>query len=233
MQESSIGPGSVFDRLADARLGIVAQSTADRVANVLRTEIAEGRLRSGMQLPEQQLGGALAVSRNTVREALTQLIGERILVRENHRGVFVATPDAESVRDIYRVRCILEPAVLREIRPAPALVRPLRAAVTEGQQAAAANDGDAVGSANQHFHRALVALAGSPRLDHQMALLLAEMRLAFHQVAGSHTYHLPYIADNDAVCVLIEHGDAEAAAQRLHDYLDRACTDLLAAISHP
>lgn len=184
-----------------------------------------------MQLPEQQVCSALAVSRNTVREALTQLVGERILVRENHRGVFVSTPDVQAVRDIYRVRRILEPAVLREVRPGPAAALPLRAAVTEGEQAAAANDGDAVGSANQHFHRALVALAGSPRLDHQMALLLAEMRLAFHQVGRSHEFHLPYLSDNAAVCVLIEQDDPDRAAQQLGDYLDRACAALLTAIS--
>ncbi len=224
------GDTDPFVALMQARRDVAVLSTADRVANVLREQIAEGQLRSGMQLPEQQICAALAVSRNTVREALTQLITERVLVREAHRGVFVATPDASTVQDIYRVRRILEPGVLRQVDVALGDVAPLRAAVVEGQVAAAVGDGDGVGSANQHFHRELVALAGSPRLDHQMSLLLAEMRLVFHQVGPSQEFHLPYLADNDAVCAYLEAGDPSGAADRLGDYLDRACTALLAAI---
>lgn len=230
MVEESVGQAGPFDALLQARADIAVQSTADRVANVLRDEIAEGRLRSGMQLPEHQICTALAVSRNTVREALTQLLGERVLVRAAHRGVFVATPDVETVRDIYRARRILEPAVLRQVDVATLETAPLRAAVAEGERAAAEHDGDGVGSANQHFHRGLVALAGSERLDHQMALLLAEMRLAFHQVGPSQEFHLPYLTDNDTVCAYLEAGDPCAAADRLTEYLDRACAALLSAI---
>jgi hypothetical protein len=42
----------------------------------------------------------------------------------------------------------------------------------------------------------LVALAGSPRLDQQMALLLAEMRLVFHRMPGVREFHEPYLAHN-------------------------------------
>ncbi|MEO8851942.1 MAG: GntR family transcriptional regulator [Allobranchiibius sp.] len=230
MATTPAGDADPFAGLIQARADVAVLSTADRVANVLREQIAEGHLRSGMQLPEQQICTALAVSRNTVREALAQLIGERVLVREAHRGVFVATPDASTVRDIYRVRRILEPGVLRQVDVARVDVTPLRAAVMEGQAAVARSDGNGVGSANQHFHRELVALAGSPRLDHQMALLLAEMRLVFHQVGPSQEFHLPYLAENDAVCSYLEAGDSTAAVDRLGDYLDRAGAALLAAI---
>lgn len=220
-----------LDGLAAARARVAASSTADRVADVLRGEVAEGRLRSGARLPEQQLTAALGVSRNTVREALSQLVGERVLVREAHRGVFVATPDVATVRDVYRARRVLEPGALRLAEPGPGVAEELRAAVTEGERAAAAGDGDGVGTANQHFHRAVVALAGSPRLDQQMALLLAEMRLVFHQVGRAHQFHRPYLDGNDAVCRRLEAGDAAGAAALLEEYLDGARDDLLAALS--
>lgn len=225
-------PGVVtdpLDRLRSARPQVATVSTADLVADVLRGEIAEGWLRSGTRLREQQLCTALAVSRNTVREALSQLVSERVLIREAHRGVCVASPDADTVRDVYRARRVLEPAVLRQVHAGPTVADDLRAAVTEGHRAAAAGDGDGVGSANQHFHRAVVALAGSPRLDHQMALLLAEMRLVFHRVGRPQEFHLPYLADNEAVCAMLEAGDPLAASELLGDYLDRAAGALLSA----
>ncbi len=56
----------------------------------------------------------------------------------------------------------------------------VRAAVEEGK-AAAADDEEALGTASQHFHGAVVALAESRRLDTIMSQVLAEMRLFFHK----------------------------------------------------
>ena len=65
--------------------------------------------------------------------------------------------------------------------PSIALVR---AAVEEGKSAAPAGDNERLGSANQHFHGARVAMADSERLNAIMSQVLAEMRLFFHKAAG-------------------------------------------------
>ena len=205
-------------------------TTAERVADAVREEVVEGRLRPGARLPEQSLCTALGVSRNTVREALSQLVSERILVREANRGVFVARPDRDAVRDVYRARRLIEPAAVRHGEAFdPARVAAVRAAVDEGVAAAAVAGWTGVASANQHFHRALVALAGSPRLDQQMALLLAEMRLVFHRVVAVREFHEPYLARNGAICDLLEAGERDAAADAVTAYLAAAEAQLLAA----
>lgn len=216
--------------LGRARALVARSTTAERVADAVREEVVEGRLRPGERLPEQDVCTALAVSRNTVREALSQLVAERVLVREANRGVFVARPDRDAVRDVYRARRIIEPAAVRHGETGtPDAVAAVRAAVQEGQTAAAAGDWNAVGSANQHFHRALVGLAGSPRLDQQMGLLLAEMRLVFHRMSDVREFFEPYLARNDAVCALLEAGERAAAADAVAEYLDAALAQLLTA----
>ena len=82
------------------------------VASVLRTKIAEGQLRPGTKLSEQALAQALGVSRNTLREAFTVLGNELIITRIPNRGVFVASPGVDDVREIYAVRRMIEPAAL-------------------------------------------------------------------------------------------------------------------------
>ena len=200
-----------------ARHRVAHTSTTERVADAVREEIVEGRLRPGSRLPEQRLCTALGVSRNTVREAMIQLLAERVLVREPHRGVFVAQPDREAVRDVYRARRVIEPGAVRSADPARVVT--VRSAVDEGQNAAADGRWDDLASANQHFHRALVALAGSPRLDQQMALLLAEMRLVFHRMPGVREFHEPYLERNACICALLEAGEREAAAEAVAEYL--------------
>ena len=216
--------------LSRARATVLRTSTAERVADAVREEVVEGRLRPGGQLPEQALCAALKVSRNTVREALSQLVTERVLVREPNRGVFVAEPDAAAVRDVYRVRGLVETAAVRDGEAwSAAAVAQIRAAVDEGRIAAATGDWDGVASANQHFHRALVALGGSPRLDQQMKLLLAEMRLVFHRMGEVRVFHEPHLERNDAICALLESGERAAAADAVRDYLTAAETQILEA----
>lgn len=206
--------------------------SADRAAQALRAQVAEGVLTCGTRLPEERLSASLGVSRNTLREALSQLVAERILVRSPHRGVVVATPGADDVHDVYRVRLLVEPGVCRDTAThTPAGLGAVRAAVEEGRTAAAAEDWPAVASANQHFHRALVALAGSPRLDAQMELLLAEMRLFFQRMGEAAPFHRPYLDENAAIAGLLGRGRGEEAAARLTTYLRAAERQLVEAFT--
>jgi DNA-binding GntR family transcriptional regulator len=206
--------------------------SADRAARALREQVAEGALSCGTRLPEERLSASLGVSRNTLREALSQLVAERILVRAPHRGVVVATPGADDVRDVYRVRLLVEPGVCRDTAThSPDGLAAVRAAVEEGRAAAAAEDWPTVASANQHFHRGLVALADSPRLDAQMELLLAEMRLFFQRMGEPAPFHRPYLDENAAIAALLEQGRGDEAAVRLTTYLRAAEGQLVEAFT--
>lgn len=197
-------------------------SAAERVVEVLRTRLSEGRIAPGSRMSEEALSVALSVSRNTLREAFRLLVRERLLVHEFNRGVFVRRLTVDDVHSLYRLRRILEVSALREgSRSRPAVQR-LRAAVDEGQSAAARRDWQAVGTANQHFHRAVAGMLVDPRIDELMSQLVAELRLAFHVMQPLKDFHEPYLKDNQRVCELVEGGDGEAAAEVLLAYLTRA-----------
>ena len=225
------GSVDATDAVVDSLVRVRRQETSrtEWVADAVREEVVEGRLRPGSRLPEQRICTALGVSRNTVREAMRQLVAERVLVREPHRGVFVARPDRAAIRDVYRARRIIEPGAVRDGEAVDATrLAAVRHAVEEGRAAAAEDRWDDLASANQHFHRALVALAGSPRLDQQMALLLAEMRLVFHGMPGVREFHEPYLGSNARICELLEAGKRIPAADAVVEYLREAEEHLLA-----
>lgn len=214
--------------LGDARVRVAPIPTASRVSDAIREQISEGLFAPGSKLPEEAIGEVLGVSRNTVREAFVELTGDRLLVREPNRGVFVAMPDAAVVVDIYRARRILEVGAVRG-GGSKELVAVARAAVDEGMAARSRGDAAAVGTANQHFHRALVGLAGSTRLDRLMRQMLAEMRLVFHTSNLAQQFHQGYLDDNDKLCGLLEAGDFAAAATALGSYLERSEAEVLKA----
>ena len=87
-------------------------STAEHAAAMLRSQIAQGRLRPGTRLREEQVSAAFAISRNTVREAFRLLSHERLVDHTLHRGVHVRTVSPDDVRSMY-----LHPPPGRAARP--------------------------------------------------------------------------------------------------------------------
>ncbi|HET9380701.1 MAG TPA: GntR family transcriptional regulator [Streptomyces sp.] len=205
--------------LAGDRALLGRTSTAERVSDILRTRIAEGFFPPGTRLSEDGIGGALGVSRNTLREAFRLLTHERLLVHELNRGVFVRVLTVEDVEDIYRTRALVECAVVRGLGAPPYGLDGLAEAVVSGRRAARERDWKAVGTANIHFHRELVALAGSERTDELMRSVFAELRLAFHVVDDPRALHEPYIARNDALLGALRAGDRDRAEHLLAGYL--------------
>lgn len=222
--------GSQFADLGMDRHLLNRSSTAERVASILRDRIAEGLLEPGTRLSEEAIGEALGVSRNTLREAFRLLTHERLLVHELNRGVFVRTLTKEDVVALYRVRRVIECAAVREPTRAPeeALAR-IRQAVDDGEAAARDDRWPDVGTANIHFHQAIVSLAGSSRLDEFMNQILAELRLIFYVMKDPRRFHEPYLTRNRELSTAIESGEFVAAEALLSRYLADAERQLVRA----
>jgi DNA-binding GntR family transcriptional regulator len=221
-----------LEGLSARREAMGRSSTAARVADALREDVIEGRLLPGTRLSEEDIGAALGISRNTLREAFRLLTHERLLVHEFNRGVFVRRLTTDDVRDLYRMRRTLEAAALRQAPDAPRQrVDAVREAVEDGEHAAAVGDWTGVGSANMHFHQALAGLVDSPRLDETMRQLLAELRLVFHVMADPQGFHQPYLRGNREIYELLVADRVDAAEQALAGYFDLAEKQLLDAMA--
>ncbi|MFF7182594.1 FCD domain-containing protein [Streptomyces sp. NPDC008121] len=215
--------------LAHDRALLSRTSTAERVADILRTRIAEGFFPPGTRLSEDGIGGALGVSRNTLREAFRLLTHERLLVHRLNRGVFVRVLSVADVTDIYRTRRLVECAVVAGLGEPPYALDGLAGAVEEGRRAARAGEWAAVSTANIHFHRELVALAGSARTDELMRSVLAELRLAFHIVDDAQGLHEPYLVRNQEILDALRAGERPTAERLLARYLDDSRARLVEA----
>jgi DNA-binding GntR family transcriptional regulator len=200
------------------------------VAGVLRARISAGQLPPGTKLSEQKLSEALGVSRNTLREAFTVLAGESVVQRIPNRGVFVAAPGADDVREIYRVRRLIEPAAVLWGEAAGEAIMGLDAIIDKARKAREAGSVPGMADANQELHKALVGLAGSASLDELMEKVLAEMRLVFHAMATTPDFHSHYVERNAALVAQIRAGQREEAATELRRYLDAAEHELLVHI---
>lgn len=210
-------------------------STAERVADILRDRITEGYFPPGARLSEESIGGALGVSRNTLREAFRLLTHERLLVHELNRGVFVRIVTVEDLDDIYRVRTLVECAAVRSLGEGPyddrttAAIATIEAAVQAGEAASRDRAWQDLSTANIRFHQGIVGLAGSPRTDELMRGVLAELRLVFHVMADPRRFHAPYLTRNRQIVEALQAGDAAEAERLLLSYLEDSRSQLSGA----
>lgn len=205
-------------------------STARTVGEQLSEWITEGRLPPGAKVSDSAVAADLEVSRNTVREAFRLLAHDGLLVHEFNRGVFVPLVTSADVRDVYRLRRVIEPGVVRSLTPQDVhRLGPLERAVVEARTASLRRDWPRVGTANMHFHRSLVSLAGSPRLDVMMRRLTAELRLLFSVVDNPRFLFQPFVSRNKTLLTLMTKGRFEEGADFLEAYLSDSEGSILAA----
>lgn len=205
------------------------QNLADRVTEELRSKLIAGDWEPGQRLSEAALSESLAISRNTLREAFRLLTKEGLLVHEPNKGVSVAAPSMASIMDIYRVRRMIECQALAQAYPMHPARSAMRTAVEDALRGREERDWPAVGSANMAFHKAVVALADSERLDTMFTHLLAELRLAFGLLRDPEFLHAPYVDMNSKLLALFEAGKLTEASNSLHDYLVHSERIILAA----
>ena len=94
-----------------------AQTTAERIADIIRAAILHGDLDDGESLRQDELAQQLNVSKIPVREALVQLQAEGLVVLTPNKGAAVATLTAVQMREIYTIRIALETLALRQALP--------------------------------------------------------------------------------------------------------------------
>ncbi len=97
----------------DTRLS--RSTTAVRVATVLRDRILGGYYQEGQFLRQEQVAKELGVSRIPVREAITQLVAEGLLLWEKYRGAVVPKLSLSEIEEIYEMREMIEPYLLKSV----------------------------------------------------------------------------------------------------------------------
>lgn len=98
--------------LVGGRRNLTAQSFA---LDALRSSITQGTLTPGTRLVLSELAARLGVSVTPVREAIRDLAAEGLVVILPNRSAFVREIDIDEAREIYELRCALEPIMVKRM----------------------------------------------------------------------------------------------------------------------
>jgi DNA-binding GntR family transcriptional regulator len=87
---------------------IAYRTIAEQIAGSIREAIAQGRIPPAARLYEVSLAREMGTSRAPVREALSQLEREGLVIKEPNRGARVVELTEETVREVASLRGLLE-----------------------------------------------------------------------------------------------------------------------------
>ncbi|MEU8354756.1 GntR family transcriptional regulator [Nonomuraea sp. NPDC048882] len=194
----------------------------------LRRAITTGRLRPGAPIRQDALAEEFQVSRVPLREALKTLQGEGLVTYEAHRGYFVETLSLDDLREVYRIRQLLEEEAVRRAvaRLTEADLGRLAAAQDEVERAAAADDVLAMATANRVFHMTLFDCAGMPRLARMIRTLwdtTDAYRSMYYGDAGNRER---VVKEHRATLDALRRGSADEAVTTLNVHRDHAVAEL-------
>jgi GntR family transcriptional repressor for pyruvate dehydrogenase complex len=207
-----------------------------QATETIRRFILTEDLKPDEQLPsERELSESLSVSRNIVREALSVLVAEGLIVKQPGRGIFVTDFDRAKVAPQIAVSFDYNgrsPAALSEARAAVELgaisLIARRISDAEIQQLAAINRSleenlrlhRSTIKDDIEFHTLLLQSTHNPVLIELIPLLVEYFRLAV-LYKPSAIFHNPerVIAEHDKIVAALQARDAVAARQALIDHL--------------
>jgi DNA-binding GntR family transcriptional regulator len=92
---------------------IPRQSLTSAVADKLRDQIIRGEIPEGAQLRQDAIATQYQVSRIPVREALRQLDAEGLISIVPNRGAIVPALSPADIEELFSIRALLEPEVLK------------------------------------------------------------------------------------------------------------------------
>jgi len=92
---------------------IQRQSLTSAVADRLREQIIRGEIPEGAQIRQDAIATQFHVSRIPVREALRQLDAEGLIAIVPNRGAIVPALSPDDIEELFSIRALLEPEVLK------------------------------------------------------------------------------------------------------------------------
>lgn len=196
-------------------------SLADQIRVELRADIIGGRLLPGMPLVESELVNTYNASRNTIREALHGLGQEGLTHYVRYKGVVVRRLSSDEVKDLFRVRRILELQAIASARPlSECQADRMLDAIEAAQLARDREDWRAVGTHGLRFHQQVVGLLDSSLFDEFFTNVVAQLRLVFCAAPDEALFQAPWLVRDRQIHQWLVEGDKARAGEAMEAYLD-------------
>ncbi|GAA3758967.1 GntR family transcriptional regulator [Streptomyces tremellae] len=203
-------------------LGPAHAPTKSEVAyQALLRAIRTGELAPGQRVVLATLAEQLQMSQTPVRDALSLLAEQGLVVRRPNHTTVIGGQPAERSSEVSMLRSILEPeaAMLAAMRKDPGDVAGMAAACDAMDRALADGGPSATGDLNSRFHLAVARASGSPLLADFVGRVWRQMPLEGLTASGQ---LVRAAREHRAVLDAVEAGDRDAARALMAEHVGHA-----------
>lgn len=207
----------------------ILPTTSSAVIQLLRQSLDRGRWSPGEPLRQEEIAAELGVSRVPVREAFFQLQAEGLVQVVPNKGVYVRTLSPENLRELFRLRRLLEADVLADAVPLHTAGTLNRVETVQAALDKAASVADWM-AGDREFHEALYGPADRPEtLAIIRRLRNIVDRFYFARLKPS-TRAQGWHEEHHALIRAVRRRDPKAATRLLLAHLDETERSALAAL---
>lgn len=202
------------------------------VSQEIRRAIANGELKPGERVRQEDVAKRLDVSRVPVREALKGLESEGQVTYQPHRGYTVAELSLEELAEIYLMRHLLETEVIRHAVPAvdEELIEHLENLMVEMDELSKASNPSGFAEANREFHFMLFERANMPQFF-RMAEILWRNSQAYRSIFFTDPAILQRIQkEHRRIVNACKARDTEGVIVAMNEHRSNAIPDLTAIL---
>lgn len=196
---------------------------ADWVTESLREAILNGCFAPGEKLDQDHIAAEFEVSRTPIREALRRLESEGFVEVRPHHGVFIARPTEEDIREIYDVRKLLEPEIVRRV--VPTVPQPVLDQLAESLASAQAHleDGDIAGAFESDVFDETVRRLSPNRILRDILSGLGNRIMMVRRFSEfqSRSHITESLADHQGILRAMQERDRERAAELMRAHLEK------------
>lgn len=206
-----------------------------QIHDSLIAAVLDQRLLPGTKLVEDKLGQAYGVSRTRVRQVLIRLAQEQVVTLSPNRGASIAQPTVEEAHEVFEVRRLIEPTLLRQTiaRGQEAGWRQLARLIADEEAARQRGDRQRAVRLSGEFHLKIAALAGHRTLERMLTELVSRTSLILMTYGGATPERPPprsrptmrwveacNCRDHRAILAAMKLGDVEQAQQAMIRHLE-------------
>lgn len=220
-----------------AKLPVKGRESLSQIAyNKIKSMILHKDLLPGQIVNEAQLQELLGIGRTPIREAILILAQDHLLTVHPRKGIEITLPTPKDVHDIFEVRRLLEPIVLRQCFSLVDLqwAMDMRALLLQHEDDSAGNTGEtamALIDLDNQFHLELVDTLHNQYVSDLLRSLVNYLNLiqvTTWQTARYRASNLEHIAILDAIL----DQDMEKSCKLLSDHLQLSYQEAIRTMMH-
>lgn len=209
----------------------------DKIFQSLKSRILSGELASDAPLKERELAEEFGVSRTPIREALRQLVSEKLVRIVPNVGAFVGSFSWKDASEIFTIRKVLEAfaAQLTTSRLTAAQLGRLERLLKESAEALRKEDVGRYIACDEEFHAVLNENCGNQHLTEIIRSVndktkLSRLRSSIFQNKDNSRISLK---EHQNILKALRAGDADACGRRVWSHGQRFYSEILQSDAAP